>query len=95
MGSGAGLRWGAGWAQHRGEGAPLFDSGDHVDRREGEDAGGGGSGREGHGGGSRQRGARGHDCGARKGQVQQGRQWETQQEDSTRVSSRVGVPRGQ
>lgn len=67
MGSGAGLGWGAGWAQHGGKGAPLFDSGDHVDRREGEDAGGGGSGREGHGGGSSQRGARGHDSGAGQG----------------------------
>lgn len=65
--SGAGLGWGAGWAQHGGEGAPLFDSGDHVDRREGEDAGGVGSGREGHGGGSSQRGARGHDSGAGQG----------------------------
>lgn len=67
VGSRAGLGWGAGWAQHGGEGAPLFDSGDHVDRREGEDAGGGGSGREGHGGGSGQRGARGHDSGAGRG----------------------------
>lgn len=67
VGSGAGLGWGAGWAQHGGEGAPLFDSGDHVDRREGEDAGGGGSSREGHGGGSGQRGARGHDSGAGRG----------------------------
>lgn len=67
VGSGAGLGWRAGWAQHRGKGAPLFDGGDHVDRREGEDAGGGGSGREGHGGGSRQRGARGHNSGAGQG----------------------------
>lgn len=67
MGSGAGLGWRAGWTQHRGKGAPLFDSGDHVDRREGEDAGGGGGSREGHGGGSRQRGARGHDSGAGRG----------------------------
>lgn len=48
VGSGAGLGRGAGWAQHGGESAPLFDSGDHVDRREGEDAGGGGSRWEGH-----------------------------------------------
>lgn len=67
MGSGAGLGWGAGWAQHGGESTPLFDSGDHVDRREGEDAGGGGSRREGHRGGSGQRGARGHDSRAGRG----------------------------
>lgn len=32
---------------------------------------------------------------ARKGQVRQGRQWETQQGDSTRVSSGVAGSRGQ
>lgn len=65
--SGAGLGRGAGRTQHGGKGAPLLDGGDHVDRREGEDAGSGGSSREGHGGGSRQRGARGHDSGAGQG----------------------------